>query len=411
MVKSVTSNQALTERALHQSTRAVQPSATPQSSITQAFTLDKAEREMIREALNEGSTQKAVVDLVFQRRQRQASQNPGMTREQLLKEITELVEPEVTAYRQKVTQEFQGLPGHVRSSFGKQEALENYMAMRPVYYSAGYKKPAEQIFREIELVNLVGHQVVGGVHKELADRLRQVDQVLEGWSIGLAAQVKAEFTNVAGFVPVVKDKKLDRFVPRFVAGSTSLSNHAFGLAIDIDPSSNPHIKGKEVISALNWVVRELGFDFGKRFVESHPTIPDEDWVAQIHLIASQASQRVKEWLQQHLPTFKPLVAKIKDAERVMKNSKPKSKEYQQASAERKATLQQIQADENLKRVWVLYQSYGDQLDVWATKGIQTIPLYLAIALKKLGVKWGQTYKTSKDAMHFELSAEEVISKK
>src|SRR5262249_31787325 len=67
--------------------------------------------------------------------------------------------------------------------------------------------------------------------------------------------------------------------------------------------------------------------------------------------------------------------------------------------------------ENLDRLWVILQHHPIQeVRQWARHGIQTVPLYLAAALVKLGYRWGQTYEGSKDAMHFELLARDEYRK-
>jgi len=50
------------------------------------------------------------------------------------------------------------------------------------------------------------------------------------------------------------------------------------------------------------------------------------------------------------------------------------------------------------------------LEGWAKHGIVSIPLALVAAMVKNGLRWGGEYKESKDFMHFELLAENVLSR-
>ena len=49
-----------------------------------------------------------------------------------------------------------------------------------------------------------------------------------------------------------------------------------------------------------------------------------------------------------------------------------------------------------------------ELEGWADRGIQTIPIELAAAMAQLGFRWGAMYEHTKDVMHFELLAATVI---
>src|SRR5205823_13084081 len=81
----------------------------------------------------------------------------------------------------------------------------------------------------------------------------------------------------------------------------ALSNHAFGLAVDIDSPWNPHIKDREVIEVLKEIT---GYDFGEYFVNRSEAIPSLDWAAQIHMRERDASNRLQDWLRRYLPIYK-----------------------------------------------------------------------------------------------------------
>jgi hypothetical protein len=64
----------------------------------------------------------------------------------------------------------------------------------------------------------------------------------------------------------------------------------------------------------------------------------------------------------------------------------------------------ITSDPDLSRIQVLYENFETSyIDTWEKQGVMSIPLYFAAAMVgELGLRWGEQYEGSKDAMHFEL---------
>ena len=63
----------------------------------------------------------------------------------------------------------------------------------------------------------------------------------------------------------------------------------------------------------------------------------------------------------------------------------------------------------IERVQVLLKFHRmAELEAWADRGIQTIPIELAAAMAQLGFRWGAMYEHTKDVMHFELLATDVV---
>jgi hypothetical protein len=306
---------------------------------------------------------------------------------------------------------------------------------RPLYHAHGYLYPAD-FLEKVHLYSVLGKFEVW-VHDDLAAMLAKAPGILEGWSRGLAAQTARQIHSTLGIQI------------RNIAGSDSLSNHAFGLAIDIDAYSNPRVATRAAIDVFNSVVREQGisFDFGK-FVLAAPerghaeyTIDD---VMEIHNRGTTASEIVRGWLAAHLPRYLKLIAEVeagekelplakgdkfklgdtldktaqstgnaeyrafsraeaKSPEKICESPSPLSPEHLAAERVRNA-LRTIEGDVNLKRIQVLYENYERKyVETWAKQGVLTIPMYLACALVvKFGLRWGELYENSKDGMHFEL---------
>jgi hypothetical protein len=69
-----------------------------------------------------------------------------------------------------------------------------------------------------------------------------------------------------------------------------------------------------------------------------------------------------------------------------------------------AALGEIAVDPDLSRIQVLFENFESKyIKTWEVQGILTIPVSFAAALVgELDLMWGEQYKESKDAMHFEL---------
>ena len=428
---SVTSSRVLTDGALRYSLQVVQPSAASPASVTTAIAINPQEQACIQALLDSGTDTATILEEVVKLRTQANQAVDSKARQDIATQITQ----EVTAYQHRLTQEFKGFSAHVRACFANVAA--NYFPLREALIKAGYQNPGKTIFGRIKSgATLLGHRVIGGLHEEFTDRLAELEAELEKQAPGTAAKVAAELSRVEGFVPgVLLDS--GQFITRVVEGSTTLSNHAFGLAIDIDPSKNPRIFKQGAITVLNWVVRELKFDFGKE-IESSMKWGDAAAVTRLHQKAAAASDKVKAWLQQYLPIYTPLVQQISEArtaiaaaekqlkqvQKVKQSAKPDSDAYKKAVADsavleaeiaaKKEVIKTAQAtidkDENLKNLQTLAGYHGQQLADWSQFGIQSMPLALAVAMNALKFTWGQQYKSSKDAMHFELEAKDVISK-
>lgn len=203
------------------------------------------------------------------------------------------------------------------------------------------------------------------------------------------------------------------FCPRFQAGSTKLSNHAFGMAIDIDHPENPRIinasKKGTIIPLLNEAVkRQSGFDydFGSLFVErleNSRVLTNRQQLMLAYGSARKASEAIQEWLKQNLATYRTCLNEISKA-RGAKPGTPAFINGQQAQMaidkERDPQLLKLLDNQVEKGV----------LERWAETGIVNLPIELVAALY-VAFNWnplfrwgGGGFRHSKDFMHFELRA-------
>jgi hypothetical protein len=364
------------------------------------------EQATVEEALRRATSIRLLTAWLYWRRGKKQAGQVGAEYQAMRPALAALIQPQLLAYRQQVTDEFNSLPVRFADPDRRSSDLEHYHAMRPLYYLAGYSNPLRDIFQRIRPIAFLGKPTTG-IHDAFAPVLARAVAILTAVSPNLPAQVTA----------ALHDPTIGAFVPRFIAGSTTLSNHAYGLAIDLDPASNPHLK-QPVIGVLNQIVSaRIGqaFDFGKSFVQGKEwsrLLSGDQQTKVAYAYARTGSLAVQAWLQQNLPTYEDCLAKIAAG----KNAATGTALKQQADEAR----QTIAEDSDLR---LLQQLNGDPsagyptlatLRVWMQKGIQTVPLELAVALRQAIREagydggWGQEYKHSKDTMHFEIEAKSAI---
>jgi hypothetical protein len=283
-----------------------------------------------------------------------------------------LVRRAIEEHERAMRQEFDGLPEFVQGSFqfGDDESAwyAYYTGVRAEFYRAGYADPAGTVFSQIQPAALLGKKVIGGLHPIFIERLSGLEALLNSWSPGLAQRVAAQVESVGGFVP----RNIDTGGKKVV-----LSNHAFGLAIDIDAATNPQFRNTKVIALLKQIT---GFDFSQEFQPKDRDISEMDRAIRIYSLVGEASDRLRAWLVRYLPV------------------------YEAETAARVCETPEGQTIADLVKA-------GVQLNVlkkWSREGIETIPMALAAAMATLGFRWGASYRESKDIMHFELLAEKEL---
>lgn len=299
-------------------------------------------------------------------------------------------------YRRTMRAEWERIPGWVQASFDFDGAAKKafagvsaderrftfYLRSRPLYYQAGYSQPVDQIFLKLTTPGFLGREVGGGVSECFAEALSQAEKLLIRWDSPLSKASSVDIQKVYGFVP------------RFIAGSIKLSNHAFGLAIDVDAPNNPHLKmGEKGPSGTVFdVIKKItGYDFGHSFVDR--SLPPPDRARYIHQQQREASEKLKLWLQAHLPEY------ISMARAQSTGHKPGDPLFKDDEFSTGGPPQSTVEAVDCKALVTGYSLEG--VKTWARGGIQTVPVELAAALLEVGMRWGSEYEGSKDVMHFE----------
>lgn len=288
------------------------------------------------------------------------------------------------AVQVNLTREFRGLPQFIRASFNRdppkdkklnfQNELAHYFPIRKAMYVAGYDLPEH--FSSIQPITFLGKNVIGGLHLDARQKLQTVEKTL-----GAASEdIRSAINDIAGFVPRLQDN------------SKKLSNHAAGLAIDINTNFNPDIGGigSEFKRADElFAIKEItGYDFG----EKKKNISIE----RLYADQKAASDKLRGWLREHLH------------ERKTGNTQPK---LYSLLGEQQPTNYHLLGEMEPTSVRLTSQSLlnllrksrsdAELLD-WEQFGIVSLPLILIKAMIDAGFIWGGTFGNHKDFMHFQL---------
>jgi hypothetical protein len=217
----------------------------------------------------------------------------------------------------------------IHRHFGNQFA--RYLELWPLYNSKGIQNPANYIVTNIVTVSFFGHR--SPAHRDMIAPLQQAENTL----------------RARGITPSVLS--FWSFNPRPIRGTTSsLSQHAFGRAVDINPEGNPLIADRRDIQVIEAVT---GVNLGR----GQPV----DVMRNASLtFRSSFNQQWIDQLQQ-----------------------------QMGQGGRQQLLQAIQERRSV-------------LDSYARTGFFNLEQPLVDALIEAGLQWGGSWERRKDFMHFEL---------
>jgi hypothetical protein len=349
-------------------------------------------------------------------------------------------------FRNKIVTEFASLDKFVQRSFdfdGKLRskahsadmvadvAMNYYATTRIDYYVAGYDDPAA-IIGKITPATFLGHNVVGGLHPTFIAKIPGIEKALQDDFPEALKVARDGITEIAGFVPRKQRGSVD-----------ALSNHAAGLAVDIDPDFNPDMaklqinkkKNAERVEEILILKQITGYDFSRDALRgaNGPEAVEKTWREQ-----KAASDRLRLWLQTWMAyddyakeQARLREQKTKPTARLLGKSQPEPKYHLvddlSLQPENQPTLPQpdlkyrLGDDLSLPTADRLAEQTGDlallhrlqllktrtELLHWRYGGILSIPLCLVRAMINNGFRWGGTYANHKDLMHFELELKDV----
>jgi hypothetical protein len=307
----------------------------------------------------------------------------GLLKEVLERErlLAQTIAAEFAQFRPHVITALEASAG----SNGVGSAFESYRFIRALLNRYGWLD-TPRIFNDVlgpdEGARFLGMNIQGGLHR------------LAVAALGDLSQKPADVS-----IPVARVLGLQ---PRRISGSKpeKYSNHAFGLAIDIDATWNPHFKGE----AAKIVTRHSGVDFTQPFVK--PGIAIDAAYEKL----SQASQRFTDWLHAALNREAKVHGDLETAKAKRADAKTPD-EQKAADAEVQKAQEALARDFNeLIELDTLREEFGAKtVAEWEIHGILTIPIALVRQLKDRGFGWGAEWQTHKDVMHFELDPDKLLT--
>jgi hypothetical protein len=236
----------------------------------------------------------------------------------------------------------------------------------------------------------LGLEIIGGAHRLLVKQLGDLTKRPGEDPATGSGEVTPPVQTIRGFQP------------RRIAGTDKLSNHVFGLAIDIDATWNPVLKAE----SARIVSRHSGVDFTARLVQQGVSIEE------LYQQLSKAAQRFNKWLQESLK----LEAKLREDLRKAQDKRAAAKtEQEKKEADNEVSKAQTALANNLGMILELDMLRQDPaigekaVAEWEKHGILTIPISLVRALNNHAFGWGAEWEGSKDLMHFELDPLKYIS--
>jgi hypothetical protein len=272
--------------------------------------------------------------------------------------------------------------------------LTSYAYIRSRLWKDGFRDP-NKLFHDIVETTLLGHPIANGVHRILVEHLDSLTN--EPIADDIHSQLAPRMKTVIGFQP------------RRIAGKEDLSNHVYGLAIDINATWSPHIKSQSTIEIIRRHT-DPPIDFGKPFLNPGESIDDID--AKL----ARASDQILRWLAVALPKQTQLESRVRaaeartgEADNTLWNAQTEAEkiaawdELNRTRAELDKARNDLNASSDAFEVNELIKEWGRAtLENWQRVGLFTIPIELAKQLKERGFGWGAEWSTHKDVMHFEL---------
>lgn len=255
-----------------------------------------------------------------------------------------------------------------------EEAFERYVTLRPKYQNMGIANPAEYITRNIRTTWFFGrHAETHAVHMQ--PLLTRAEQNL----------------RARGIVPTIRS--IEGLVPRDIRGSSRLSNHATGHAVDLDSGTNPLLRDPQgATSRVIAAAAGTEISHQPRVHQGNVSINTPASIEEIRRAGVRFGQ-----------VFSPAwVARQRARLLALRRQSSLSRE---ALAERTELERLVAAIDLLTaRAQLRPRPLGniDELTGAAHTGFISLSTELIVALRDVGFRWGGDYNESPDFMHFEL---------
>ncbi|MEL6180501.1 MAG: M15 family metallopeptidase, partial [Myxococcota bacterium] len=228
---------------------------------------------------------------------------------------------------------------------------QTWPEMRWIYRQDGICEPELFVLAGIVPHRFLKYRVY--VHATMARKLEKAEALLK------RKKFKPRFRNMVGFTPrTVRGPGVTR---------GRISHHAYGMAIDVEPMTNPYFSRRELklIEEISRVKLELGRDKSAAL----------RWK-----LFDRASKRYKKRVGRWIRKEK---AQVRRYERLARKG-------------RKGAKRKLR--EHKKRLKLVTR--GHHLTQARKTGLTTLPKTFVVCMEKAGLSWGTYFPTGADMMHF-----------
>jgi hypothetical protein len=289
-------------------------------------------------------------------------------------------------YDKLCVEEFNRIPQHFKSEWEEKGGLPYYRSQRPLLFAGGVPDVPDLLKNHIRpnvtFLNEVA--VTGGGRQELIRVLDEAKTWLESTpGIGqllkrhVIASIQEKGSGSA------KRRVIGGWSPRSIIGPDGpigMGPHHVGLAVDINASTNPHLKGepaKTIDAVLDHLASKGKFSgdqrLSKQFVDYDAIDRQPDKAVELAVGMWYKSASISA-------AFKAFLTECLDKQ---KNKQPLDPDVQ-------------------KLFDRCAKTFGKQLERYATQGIYDLDLVLVVALVKGGMRYGGEFRESKDQHHFQV---------
>jgi len=320
-------------------------------------------------------------------------------------------------YEQLAQTEWGALDDHVRSVFTDEARTrmpgspgwQYYQYVRQFYFGNGIADPPTFLKSIQEHVTFLGRRVTGGAHRLLATVLGHAEKEIDQLNKKLG---KNRQTMLRAWVI---SQSIASFVPRSTTGKEPhWSNHAAGLAVDIDPDTNPFLRGSQAAlldRLLAWLhvagLTPRPLSVTKSWLTKNVSRTTVDEAEALFDEATAVSDAVRGFLGTYLEAWLDRTVKQLPAP----TTSPDGEAH--AFVEQMVAMWGGRGGSRRKpEQWTGYRALARIRD----RGLVTIPMALVVALKRAGEKagtpvtWGVQWEGGKDQMHFEIPLKSVYKR-